>query len=127
MNDLNKLVAAYVLLRDKKAQRKKAYEESVAAIDAALTRCEQEMHRIMAAQGAKSISTEAGTVYRATKTMCSVADWDAVLKFVQDNKMWHLLKKDIAKNAVEEYRTAHDDLPPGLNWREEITVGVRRA
>jgi hypothetical protein len=50
-----------------------------------------------------------------------------VLGFVRENNMWHLLKKDIAKNAVEEYRNEKNDLPPGLNWREEITIGVRRS
>lgn len=127
MSDLDKLVGYYVRLRDEKATRKKKYEESVANIEDAMVKCEQAMAKILAQTGATSIATEAGTVYRSTKTMCNVADWDAVLGFVKENNMWHLLKKDIAKNAVEEYRNEKNDLPPGLNWREEITIGVRRS
>lgn len=127
MTDLNQLTAMYIKLRDEKATRKKAYEESVAALDEGMKRLEVAMLGLLTKQGAESVRTDAGTVYRSKKSTCHVADWDALLKFVQDNQFWHMLKKDIAKKAVDEFREEKNDLPPGLDWREEFTVGVRRA
>jgi hypothetical protein len=31
-----------------------------------------------------------------------------------------------AKSAIIQYKTANDDLPPGINWRAERVVNFRR-
>ena len=61
------------------------------------------------------------------RTSATVADWDAYLAFVQTNERWDMLEKRCAKLAVEQYRAANDDLPPGINWKSAVTVNVRRA
>jgi hypothetical protein len=38
-----------------------------------------------------------------------------------------MLERRASKSAVEQYRDTNDELPPGLNWREEITVNIRRS
>ena len=37
------------------------------------------------------------------------------------------LENRVNKTMVDQYKAANDDLPPGLNYRSEVTVGVRRA
>ena len=77
--------------------------------------------------GIESLRTKAGTAYKQTRTSAGVADWEAVLRFIQDNELWHMLEKRVSKSAVEQFKDANGDLPPGLNWREEVVINVRRS
>lgn len=124
---LDKIVERYVLLRDKKAQMKAEFDASVADINAAMDRLENAILQTLTAQGVESVRTEHGTAYKSTSTSATIADWDAFLSFVQENERYDMIEKRCAKTAVEQYRAANDDLPPGVNWREAVTVNVRRA
>ena len=124
---LDLIVERYVLLRDKKAQIKAEYEASVADITVALNRLEGAILATLNDQGAESFRTAHGTAYKSTSTSATVADWDSVLAFVRQNDRWDMLEKRVSKVAVEQFRAANDDLPPGINWREAVSVGVRRS
>jgi hypothetical protein len=57
-----------------------------------------------------------------------VADRDAFLHgFVIPNEAWEFLENRVSKSAVEQFKEANNDLPPGLNWREERVVNIRRS
>jgi hypothetical protein len=50
------------------------------------------------------------------------------MEHVKSNEDWGLLEVRVSKTAVEQYREQHDDdLPPGVNIREERVVNVRRT
>lgn len=125
--DLNKIIASYVALRDEKARMKAAYEAQVAPLTALLERAETAMLALMREQGVESFRTDAGTAYQSTRTSATVADWDQALQFVQQHGLWNMLEKRVSKTAVDEYVAQHGDLPPGINYRSELTVGVRRS
>jgi hypothetical protein len=124
---LSEIISKYIQLRDKKAQMKAEYEGAVAPIQAALDKAEAAMLTVMQQQGVESFRTDAGTVYQSTRTSASVADWDSAFGFIQANNLWNMLEKRVSKSAVDEYVAQNNDLPPGINYRSEITVGVRRA
>ena len=123
----NEMVEAYIKYRDKKAAMKAEYDKSVAKIDLVLERIEQKLLAYFNESGLESIRTGAGTAYRSVKTTASVADRDVFLEFVRDNDAWELLETRAAKKAVEDYRAANDDLPPGINWSAVATLNVRRS
>lgn len=125
MND--QLIEKYIALRDKKAQFKAEYEAKVGEIDAALDRIEKHLLTNMQAQGLKALPTTAGTAYIQHRTSASVADWDSLLGFIREHGAWSMLEKRVAKTAVEEYRAANDELPPGINWYESVVVNVKRS
>lgn len=125
--DYNELVSKYIQVRDKKAEMKKEFDGKVAKIDAALDKIEAALLSYFNENGLESISTDAGTAYKTTRTSATVADWDASLTFIRDHELWHLLEHRVSKKAVEEFKAANDDLPPGINWREEQVVNIRRA
>lgn len=125
--DLNAIVDNYIALRDKKAGLKAAFDASVVDINVMLDRCEAFLLTKMTEQGVESYKTAAGTAYRQTRTSATVADWDCLLPFIQRNELWNMLERRVSKVAVEEYRAANDDLPPGINWRAEHVVNVRRS
>lgn len=124
---LDQIVERYVKLRDRKTQLKAAYEASVADINTAMSRLENAIQATLDKQGVEAVRTEHGTAFKSTSTSATVADWDSLLSFVRENERWDMLEKRVAKTAVDAFREEHDDLPPGVNYRQAISIGVRRA
>lgn len=124
---INEIVDKYIVLRDKKASIKKEYDEKAAKIDQVMEKMEGVILKHFDETGAESLRTEAGTAYKSNRTSATVADWDAFLAHVQKHEAWELLEHRAAKKAVEEYKAANDDVPPGVNWRSEIVVNIRRG
>lgn len=123
----DELVAAYIKYRDVKAQYKAEYDAKVQKLELVLEKIEQKLMAYMNETGLESIRTGAGTAYKSVKTTASVADRDIFLDFVRDNDAWELLETRAAKKAVEDYRSANDELPPGINWSAVATINVRRS
>lgn len=121
------LVEKYIKLRDIKTKVRQKYLADVSKVDAVLEKIEARLLKEFEKSGLESIRTEDGTAYKAVRSQASVADWDAVLRFIQTEGMWSMLERRVSKDAVAAYRDANDDLPPGVNWREEVTVNVRRS
>jgi hypothetical protein len=124
---IDKIVERYVQLRDKKAEMKAAYEASVADITGAMDRLENAILQALNEQGVESVRTQFGTAMKIRSTSATVADWDSLLGFIQSNERWDMLEKRVSKTAVEQFRAANDDLPPGVNYKEAVTIGIRRA
>jgi hypothetical protein len=120
------IVERYIQMRDRKAELKAAYDASVKDIDVGMERIERHLLNELNAMGATSMSTPFGTPYINLRTSATVADWPATLAFIQGNNAWEMLERRVNKTAVEAFRTEHEDLPPGINWREERVVNIRR-
>lgn len=124
---MSDLVAMYVQLRDKKAEYKAEYESKVAKIEENLSKIEAKLLQVFEESGMDSVKTEAGTAYKSTRVSVTTGDKDAFMEFVRTNDEWPLLEVRPSKSAVEQYREQHDDLPPGINWRAEQVVNIRRS
>jgi hypothetical protein len=120
------VIEKYIALRDKKSALKSAYELKARAIDEAQDRCEAYLMGQLKALGAESLRTDFGTAYRTTRTSATVADWELTLNFVREKEMWPLLEKRVNKTFVQSYIDQNADLPPGINWREEHIINIRR-
>lgn len=125
--DLPVLVEKYIKLRDGKAKIKERHKAELERIDAAMDKVEAALLSVMNDQGMEGIRFSGGTVYKSIRTTCSVADWDSTLDWVRTNEAWHMLERRVSKQAAEQYRDEHGMLPPGLNWREEAVVQIRRS
>jgi len=124
---IDKVVTAYIQLRDKKAVMKKEYDEAKAEIDSQLTDLENFIMEQTNLLGVDSFKTEAGTAYRHEVISATVGDWDKTLQFIQNNDAWNLLEHRVSKKAVEEYKEAHGEVPPGVNFNSMYAIGVRRS
>ena len=126
---LDELVANYIKLRDKKSQLKKQYDEKVAKVDAVMDKMEAIILKTFQDSGIDSARTDAGTAYISTRTSATVGSREEFLSWVlQDpDERSIFLENRVSKLAVEQFKAANDDLPPGINFRSEVTVGVRRA
>lgn len=124
---VNEIVERYIELRDRKSAIKKEYEEKVAKLEQVLTKMEAVLLKHFDETGAESVRTDAGTAYKSNRTSATVGDWDAFLAHVQRTEAWEMLEHRASKRAVEEYKAANDDLPPGINWSSEVVVNIRRG
>jgi type I site-specific restriction endonuclease len=124
---LSEIVTKYIELRDKKAELKAEYDNKVASIDEMLDKIEVKLLQVFEETGSKSFSTPNGTAYASVRTSASVADKEAFMEYVKNTEQWPLLEVRASKTAVEQHRDLHEDLPPGINWREERVVNIRRS
>lgn len=124
---MEELVEKYILLRDKKAELSATFKAKVAKLDEVLAKIEGALLVQFKEHGMESVRTKAGTAYKSTRTSATVADWDSVLDYIQQNELWNMLDKRVNKTAVEQFKEENGDLPPGVNWREEVVVNIRRS
>lgn len=124
---MDELVEQYIKMRDAKDKAKAKFTEKMAPLEEAMTKIEALLLQQFAALGVSSVTTPHGTAFKSTRTSATVADWDLCLDFVKSKELWQLLERRVSKQAVEEYKQEHSDLPPGVNWRAETTVNVRRS
>ena len=126
---LDELVANYIKLRDKKSQLKKQYDEKVAKVDAVMDKMEAIILKTFQDSGIDSARTDAGTAYISTRTSATVANREELFQWIQEDfeERSIFLENRVSKVAVEQFKAANDDLPPGVNFRSELVVGVRRA
>ena len=124
---LNELIAKYISLRDKKSEIETECKEKVAKIAVVMDKMEAALLQAMEESGAESFKTDEGTAYRTEKVSCTTADKNVFLEFIRANNLWALLDARPLKAGIQEYKEQHEDLPPGINWRTEIAINVRRS
>lgn len=124
---MDALINKYIEMRDAKAALKKKFTADTEKLDEIMTKIEGFILEHFNETGVESARCAGGTAYKSVRTSATVADWDATLAYIKTNDLWNMLDKRVNKTAVDEFKTEHNDLPPGINWREEIIVNIRRA
>jgi hypothetical protein len=125
----SELVEKYIKLRDKKGEMKKEYEDKVSKLEQALDKIETVLLNTLNTAGIDSIKTEFGTAYTATRSSATVADRDGYFGWIQEDleERMIFLEARANKTAVQQYKEVHGELPPGINWREERVLNIRRG
>jgi hypothetical protein len=121
------LVEKYVALRDKKDEITKVYKKDVAVIDTVMEKVEAALLAHLDETGVESIRTKAGTAFKTTRVSATVGDWDALFAYIMQTENYQFIEHRVSKAAVVEFKDANNDLPPGVNWREEVVVQIRRG
>jgi hypothetical protein len=124
---MSDLVAKYIELREKKSQYKAEYDMKVGKLEEVMNKIEVKLLEVFDETGMDSVKTEFGTAYTSTRNTASVADREAFMEFVRTKDEWPLLEIRASKQAVEQFKDATGDLPPGINWRSERVVNIRRS
>ena len=120
MSRVDDIVAAYVRLRDQKAELKAQQAEALKPYDEALAKLEAEA-------GVESMKTSAGTVYQSVAMSATVQDKSAFMDYIKEHQAFDLLDVRANKTAVQDFVTENQDTPPGVVIRREMKVGFRRA
>ena len=123
-----KLVKAYIKMRDARAALSTEYEAKDKEIKDQMDLIEHTLLDVCKRAGADSIKTGAGTIIRGVRTSYWTSDWESMHNFVKENQALDLLERRIAQRAMGEFLKANPDkMPKGMNVETKYTVTVRRA
>jgi hypothetical protein len=124
---VDRLVKAYVAMRDKRSELAKEYEKADGKIATQMDMVESELMRMCKDIGADSIKTQYGTVFRTVKTRYETADWENMYKFVVENNIPQVLERRISSLNMKQFLEENPTLMPiGMNVNNRYTVTVRR-
>jgi hypothetical protein len=124
---VDKRVGQYIKLRDKLKEMDKEYEEKRKPLVDLQNVLSGWMQSFLEQTGGTSIKTKFGTVYLSVRYSASLADPEAFMNFVIENKLYDLIDRRANSTACKDYVTETGNLPPGVNLSALKTVGVRRA
>lgn len=122
----DKVTDAYVKLRDKRSELKRAYEIEDAAIKDKMNKLEVWLMTTLRAIGADSLKTEHGTAFITTRDRASCADWGTLWSWMAENGRLDMLEKRVSTKPVIDYLEEYGELPPGVSINREQTINVRR-
>jgi hypothetical protein len=123
-----KLVKAYIKMRDARAALSAQYEADDKKIKDQMDLIEHTLLDVCRRAGADSIKTGAGTVIRGVRTSYWTSDWESMHNFIKENQALDLLERRVAQKAMGEFLKANPDkMPKGMNVETKYTVTVRRA
>ncbi len=123
---VDNVIKTYIGLRDKKSTIKAAFEAEEKLLNEKLDKIGAWIKEQADAQGVTSFKTKHGTAFLSTTDFANVADWDAVLNFIQANGAYDMLEKRVSKKAVRAWIDNTKAVPPGINFGTRVDVGVRR-
>ena len=124
---IEKIVAAYIKIRDTKDGITSTYKAQVAELDEQMTVLKHKLVEVSKETGVTSFSTPAGTAYRTVKDRYWTNDWESFYKFVQDHGAMGLLEKRIHQTNMKEFLENNPgEEPMGLNIDREYDITIRR-
>lgn len=120
-------IARYVELRDELASIKADYKAKEEEIKNKMFEIESGLKGVMDSLGMESIRTNAGTAYLHETVFMNTIDKSAFFDYCKENGRWDLLDVRGAKKSIEEFIKENQEVPPGIDLRRELTIGIRRA
>lgn len=125
--DAEKLVKAYVRIRDAKEQLVREHEEALGKLQADLDTIEQELLGLCKETGQDGGKTQFGTFTRSVKSRYWTSNWERMHAFIRENDALDLLEQRIHQGNIKQFLADHPDkLPEGLNVDSKYSITVRR-
>lgn len=124
---IDQVIAAYVQLRDQKEALKKKQAAEMAPINDNIYKLGLWLQKTLQESGQTSAKTSAGTAFLQTDTAVAIADWDATLAFIKANDLFAMLERRVSKSVVQDYIESHNEVPPGITVKSEVSCHVRRT
>ncbi len=126
--DATRVINAYIAIRDKRAEIKKAYEAADAVEKEKLNKLEVWLLKSMDAVGSAQLKANdgVGIAFKQLSVKYACQDWTTYWDFIHENKRYDMLQKRIGEGAVSKYKEEVGEYPPGINSFSEINVVVRR-
>ena len=125
---VDKMVKAYIKMRDHRSAIKAQYEDEDSQIKEQMESIESELLELCKTTGTDGLKTQFGTVSRSIKTRFDATDWESMHRFVLENSAPDLLERRIAQRAMREFIENNPELmPPGLNVTSQYAVTVTRS
>lgn len=124
---VDKLVAAFIKIRDARDEVKRDMENKMAELEAEMDVIKSTLLEQFKDTGIDSAKTPFGTAYRTLKTRYWTGDWESMYDFIHENDAYDLLERRIHQTNMKQFLEEHPDShPKGLNVDSEYTLVVRR-
>jgi hypothetical protein len=125
---VDKMVKAYIKMRDRRSELKAQYEDEDAGIKEQMESIEGELLELCKTTGTDGLKTQFGTVSRSIKTRYDASDWESMHKFILEHSAPDLLERRVAQRAMKEFIESNPELmPPGLNVSSHYAITVTRS
>lgn len=125
---IDKLVSVFIKMRDARDEIKREADDRIKDIEAQMNTVNQKLLDLMGSQGADSIKTPHGTVYRSVKSRYWTNDWESMYDFIHENDAYELLERRLHQSNMKQFLEDNPNLlPKGLNVDSEYQVVVRRS
>jgi len=125
---VDKLVAVYIKMRDKRAELLRDYEEADSTVKTQMELVETKLLDTCKEIGVDRLGSKHGTVMRTVKTRYWTSDWESMHKFILEHKMPELLERRISQSTIKQLLEDKPDLMPmGLNTDSKYSVTIRRT
>jgi hypothetical protein len=125
--DVDKRVGQYIQLRDIIKQMKAKHEAELAPYIQAQEALNKLLLNALNNVKAENMRTKHGTLYKKNNKSASIVDKQAFWDFVVANKLWELVDKRANAQACADYADEHKEFPPGVNYTNFHTAGVRKS
>ena len=123
----DRLVKAYISMRDKRAELSKEYANVDKKIEEQMEMVEAELVKMCKDVGADSLRTEYGNVYRTIKTAYEISDWDNMYNFIIEHNVPHILQRRISSVNMKQFLEENPTLMPiGMNVNNKYAVKIIR-
>ena len=124
---IDKLTKAYVKIREKRAELSSKFKEEDENLVSQLDKIKKALLDYCKEHGVESVRTNAGLVYKSTRSRYWTSDWESMYKFVLKHEVPEFFDKRLNQTNVKQFLEENPDiLPEGLNVDSEFTISVRR-
>lgn len=123
---IQKMTRAYMKIRDARAELSRKFKEEDGDLKAQQETLKAALLAHFDENGVESVRTNAGLVYRTTKTRYWAKDWAAVYDYALEHKMMDLFEKRLAQGVVKQLVEDEGAVLPGVNADTEYVVTVRK-
>lgn len=125
--DLLEAISTYVKVRDKKKELQDQHKNELAPLNQALDGLEAVILQFFNESGQNSAQTDAGTAYTTTRESYTVEDPVMFRGWVHEQDDLSFFEARASKEKVSSWFKETGELPPGIKYSADITIGVRRA
>jgi hypothetical protein len=123
-----KVIKAYINLRDAIAEMKARHKEELKTYEEQLDMLDKELLKRCEEAGGNISVANVGRVTRRLVQSYWTSDWAAFYKLIKEHDAFHLLHQRISNKQMQQFLEDNPEItPPGLNVDSEYAVTVTRA
>jgi len=125
--DADKLVTAYIAIRDKRSELKKQFEEEDNSLKDGMEKIEQAILEHCKENNIEFFKTSHGTAYKRVSERFWATDWDAFNQYVKEHDILEVYEKRIAQGNMKQFLEDNPGATPPINVDRKFTISVRRS
>jgi hypothetical protein len=125
--DADKLVTAYIAIRDKRSELKQMYEDEDLNLEADMGKIEAALLEHCKEHNMESLKTASGTAYKRIRERYWATDWDAFNQYIREHDAIELYEKRIHQGNMKQFLEDHPGATPPINVDRKFTISVRRS